>query len=244
MARPQNHEPTHLPRRVALQLAKLAKVPKNYREEFCQDISDHTLTIWKTNRHALLDKLALIETAKAARSLNQKFLRMNKQDREWINKHIEHFQLPLIGGEIQNLALTVDNIAVVFSQAAGRPAPDHALKPFGRRLKVKDQVLSQLVFQLCRLAEELGGEFTFDKNSRARHRGTLLQALELLRDHLPRCLIPKALPLGTIQKIKSDFSQREWKLNRTATPEHYVRLQKKWPHLTLRECIRRLADAN
>jgi hypothetical protein len=135
----------------------------------------------------------------------------------------------------------VDNIAVVFNQAAGRPAPDHPLKTFGRRLKVKDQVLSQLVFQLCRLAEELGGEFTLDKNY---HRGTLLQALELLRDHLPERLIPKALPFGTIQKIKSDFSQREWKLNRTATPEHYVRLQRKWPHLTLRECIRRLVDAN
>jgi hypothetical protein len=102
MAIPQNHEPPKLPRPIALQLAKLAKVPKNYRGEFCQDISDHTLTIWRTNGHALLDKQALIETAKAAHSLNQKFLRMNKQDREWINKHIKHFQFPWLGGEIQN----------------------------------------------------------------------------------------------------------------------------------------------
>ena len=115
MIRPQNHELPVLPGPVALQLANLAEVPKNYREEFCQDISDHTLTIWKTNRHALLDKLALIETAKAARSLNQKFLRMNKQDREWINNHMEHFQLPLVGGEIQNLEHTVQNIAVVLA---------------------------------------------------------------------------------------------------------------------------------
>ena len=242
MARSQNHELPILPRPVALRLAKLAEVPKSYREEFCEDISNHTLTIWKADRHTLPDRPALTATAKAAHDLYQKFFRMNKKDREWINEHIEHFQLPFVGGEIQNLENTVCNIAVVFSQAAGRPAPDPPLKAFGRRLKVKDQVLSQLVFQLCRLAEELGGEFTFDKNPY--HRGTLVQALELLRDQLPEHLIPKALPFGTIQKIKSHCSQREWKLNRTAIPERYVKLQKKWPHLTLRECIRRLADAN
>jgi hypothetical protein len=217
MARPQNHELPTLPRPVALQLAKLAKVPENYREEFCQDISDHVVTTWKTNREALLDKPALIETAKAAHSLNQKVLRMNKQDREWINKHIEYFQLPLVGGEIHNLEHTVLNIAVVFSGAAGKPAPDHPAKIFRRRLKVKDRVLWNLVFDLCSVAKELGGEFKLDKNYQ---RGTLVQALEFLRGHLPKGLIPKTLPFGTIQKIKSDFSRywQEWPFSRTAIP--------------------------
>jgi hypothetical protein len=75
----QNHELPVLPRLVALKLARLARVPKDYREEFCQDISDRMLNFWKTSRQALLDKSALIETAKAANSLYQKLLRMNKQ---------------------------------------------------------------------------------------------------------------------------------------------------------------------
>jgi hypothetical protein len=200
-----------------LRLAKIADVPENYREEFCQDISDHMVTIWKMNREALLDKPALIEAAKAAHSLYQKVLRMNKQDREWINKHIEYFQVPMVEGEIHNLEHTVHNIAIVFSAAAGKLAPDPPVKIFERRSKVKDRVLWWLVFDLCRVAAELGGEFKLDKNYQ---RGTLVQALELLRDHLPKGLIPKALPFGTIQKIKSDFSRyrQEWLFNRTAIP--------------------------
>jgi hypothetical protein len=145
----------------------------------------------------------------------------------------------MIGGEIQNLEHTVHNIAIVFGAAAGKPAPDPPVKTFRRRLKVKDQVLVELVFDLRILAEEFGGEFTLDKDREADRPGSLVEALELLRDHLPEGIVPNALPLGTIQKIASACSQREWKFNRTAIPERYLRLQKKWPHLTFRECIQK-----
>ena len=63
-------------------------------------------------------------------------------------------------------------------------------------------MLRELVFSLYSAAEETGGELTFDKN---KQKGTLVEVLELLRDHLPTGLVPNALPLGTIQKLKTDF---------------------------------------
>ena len=63
-------------------------------------------------------------------------------------------------------------------------------------------MLRELVFSLLSAADGARGEFTLDKN---RGTGTLLRALELLRPHLPKGLVPNALPIGTIQKLKADF---------------------------------------
>jgi hypothetical protein len=67
-------------------------------------------------------------------------------------------------------------------------------------------MLRELVFDLLSAARGNYGEFTLDKN---RQSGTLLKALDILRPHLPKGLVPNALPVGTIQKLKTEFSRSE-----------------------------------
>ena len=189
----QNHASPALPKHVVLQLSTLAKVPTKYRREFREYISDNMLQIWKKDRRAQSREPApaLIEIAKAACTLQQRFYRLNNEDRDWV-EHMKDFQVLFGGGEIHNLENTILNLALVFSQAAGMPAPlpPHVEKMFGfgPQLKVRDQMLRELVFSLLSVAAEVGGEFTFDKNFQ---RGTLVQALELLRNHLPKGLVPE-----------------------------------------------------
>jgi hypothetical protein len=49
---------------------------------------------------------------------------------------------------------------------------------------------------------ETGGKLTFTKASET---GTLIAALDILRPHLPEGVLPRRLPLGTIQKIKTNW---------------------------------------
>jgi hypothetical protein len=105
-------------------------------------------------------------------------------------------------GKINDLGTTIINIALLFSTAIGRPSPLPFRRGGNRALNVKDQMLRELIFSLLSAAAFTHGEFTMDKN---RQTGTLLPALDLLRTHLPKGLVPNALPVGTIQKLKSDF---------------------------------------
>jgi hypothetical protein len=67
---------------------------------------------------------------------------------------------------------------------------------------IKDQSLREIVFGLLSAADEARGEFTLNPK---RESGTLLDALNVLRPHLPKGLVPNALPIGTIKKLKADF---------------------------------------
>jgi hypothetical protein len=71
-----------------------------------------------------------------------------------------------------------------------------------KRLGIKDQMFRELVFSLLSAATWSRGKFTLDKNCQS---GTLLKALTILRPELPKGLVPKALPVGTIQRLKTEF---------------------------------------
>ena len=65
---------------------------------------------------------------------------------------------------------------------------------------VNNPAFHDFVLSLLSGAADAGGELTLDQNFK---KGTLADALNILRPHLPRGVIPNALPFGTIQKIKS-----------------------------------------
>jgi hypothetical protein len=71
------HPLPKLPIVLAERLAKLAKVPTNERDEFCELLSDSVLRLWKRDRRAISSKPgeALIQAAKAAQTLQQKFFK-------------------------------------------------------------------------------------------------------------------------------------------------------------------------
>ena|ERR1035437_7595912 len=213
LPKPPPQLPPKLPSVLAERLAKLAKVPTNERDEFCKRISETVLSLWTRDRRAVSSKpgRALIQAAKAARTLQQNFFYMNKQDRHWV-ENIKRSQMQFVAGEIQHLESTILNVAMVFRAAIGRPSPlpRHSERFLEKLLpkrvppKIKDQILRELVFGLLGAAEETGGHFSFEKTSVS---GTLARALDLLRDHLPVGLVPDPLLGTTIQRLKSDFHQ-------------------------------------
>jgi hypothetical protein len=210
--KPPIDDPPELPGNVALRLAALARVPTDDRDSFCERISESLASLWKRDRRAVSLKPgpALVRAAKAAQTLQKEVYRLNQQDREWVDNIMSSEMVQFERGKIHDLTMTIVNLAMVFSSAIGRPSP---LPPMGwlpprwrASAMIKDQMLRELVFCLLSAADSTGGKFTLDKNYQ---KGTLLDALNILRDHLPKGLVPKALPIGTIQKLKADFYRLE-----------------------------------
>jgi hypothetical protein len=59
-------------------------------------------------------------------------------------------------------------------------------------------ILLDFVRRLRLVAKECGGKLTLDH---AHEKGSLLDALGLVRPHLPEGVVPKKLPIGTLKKI-------------------------------------------
>jgi hypothetical protein len=213
LPKPPPQLPPKLPSVLAERLAKLAKVPTNERDEFCKRISETVLRLWKRDRRSMSSKPGqdLVQAAKAARTLQQTFFRLNKQDRDWV-ENIMHLEMQFMAGEIHHLESTILNLTMLFCSAIGRPSPlpRHSERFLERLLpkrvppKIKDQMFRELVFGLLSAAAETRGQFRFDKNYES---GTLARALNLLRDHLPKGFVPEPLPVVTIQRLKTDFHQ-------------------------------------
>jgi hypothetical protein len=153
----------------------------------------------------------LIKAAKAAKTLDEAVWSLNQQDREWVD-HILTSRRQREAGKIRDLRATISNLSIVFSSAIGRPYPHPRGTPAYRlarglkdeRPRIKDERFQELVYSLLRAADGASGKFTFNKNSQT---GTLVDALQTLRPHLPKGLVPNALPFGTIQKLKTDIFQ-------------------------------------
>jgi hypothetical protein len=73
----------------------------------------------------------------------------------------------------------------------------------GRRTgDVKDLSFRQFVHYLLVVTEQwCGGTLTLDKNY---EKGTLIEAIEVLRPYLPELAVPSPLPLETIQRVKAN----------------------------------------
>jgi hypothetical protein len=196
------HPPRKLPSALAERLAKLAEVPAEYRDEFCDRISETVQNAWKRDRRSTGERpgAALIYAADAARALQKTFFRTNKRDREWVET-IKASQMQFVAGEIHHVEATITNLCMLLNTAVGRPSPlpPHLAKG---SLKIKDQMLRELVFGLLAAADNAGRKLTFNKNSET---GTLAKALDLLRDHLPTGLVLEPLPAAVIQRLKTDF---------------------------------------
>jgi hypothetical protein len=196
------HPPRKLPGVLAERLAKLARVPAEYRDEFCGRISEIVQNAWKRDRRSTGQKPGprLVYAADAARTLQKEFFRIKKDDRDWVET-IKQFQMQFLAGEIDNVEATITNLSMLLNAAVGRPSPlpPHLAKG---SLKIKDQMLRELVFGLLAAADNTGRKLTFNKNSET---GTLAKALDLLRNYLPTGLVPEPLPAAVIQRLKADF---------------------------------------
>jgi hypothetical protein len=189
----------------ARRLATSAKVPTGNQQQFCDRIVKLVLDLRESDRRTTGMKPGgrLIEAAEAARVLDKKFTGMNGHDRKWVEDIKRTKGVVFAAGEIEDLATTITNIAMLLYDALGKsyPVPKHL--HIGRN-RVEDQRLRDLVFGLLSAASEAGGRFTYNKNAAS---GSLATALSRLRRHLPPGLVARSLPGTTIQRLKTEFGR-------------------------------------
>jgi hypothetical protein len=173
-------------------LADLARVPERARNRFF----DYVINILfdavenyfdRDFASYLLDgNAALTRAMGALRSARQALAELDAQQRE-------AFWWPI--AEVES---GIDRFCEwVGSTETARPRPRRQGRPTGA---VKDSVFQVLVRELLQAAETAGGRLTLQKNA---NRGTLIDALNMLALHLPDGLVPAALPLSTLQRIKT-----------------------------------------
>lgn len=220
-----NNSPPELAH-AAEQAAELACVPTQQRPPFCDWVCCCVQRVWKEpartvsskRDRALIDR-ALIKAAKAAQTLNEAVCSLRKEDRNWLEELVARD--PLVSEErrlrgstkpfeTDELQWTVFLLDRLFSTAVGEVPPLMAGVATLRKKRgkkpgtVNNPEFHDFVWSLLSGAADAGGEFTLDKNA---EKGTLIDALNILRPHLPRGVIPNALPLGTIQKIKTSHAK-------------------------------------
>lgn len=194
-----------LPTPVRLHLADLASVPDERREEFYDVIQMPVRLVWELDRRALgtEPRKPLLRAAAAARALHEAFNELDQDDREWIEKL--RTKSPQFRTALPALPRTVDTLAHLLSISVGKALPQvrgGASQRGRRRGDIKDLAFRQFVHFLLLVTEQwCGGDLTFDKNY---EKGSLLEALKVLRKYLPQGVVPSHLPLMTIQRIKNN----------------------------------------
>jgi hypothetical protein len=205
--RPPNprHKPPPLPMKVRLRLARLARVPVQNREQFCDLIQLPLRLVWKLDRRAqgTTAGAALTRAAAAARAFHESFAQLNEDDRKWVDGLVAssfEYQtaLPALPRQIRELEH-------LFSIAVGKaPLMDAAwpAKDGKRKGDVKDLAFTEFIHYLVAIAEDwYGGQLTYDKNYET---GTLIEAIDILRPYLPKRLAQTPLSSSTIRRIKSE----------------------------------------
>jgi hypothetical protein len=97
----------------------------------------------------------------------------------------------------------VYRLAHLFSILVGKSppkAPDR--NPGARSRTVKDVISQNFVRDLLIDADQPGGTPTIEKNI---GRGSLIDAIKLLTEHLPEGVAPEKLSWSTLQRIKSRY---------------------------------------
>ena len=201
--------PPRLPWDEAFRISDLARVPPSERERFRDYACGLAEETWWRDKQAALARpgLALMKVAKAARMLHEAQLKLGKRDRACVKRVLER-EPAVFEDQFERLPQTAWQLDFIFSTATGTSMRSGSERPptnRGRkRGSVSNRSFQKLVRDLLLAAFAAGGKLTLDKNS---GKGTLIEALNILRDHLPPRLVPNALPFGTIQKIKIRFNQ-------------------------------------
>jgi hypothetical protein len=207
MPNPALNEPPDLPEDVAMRVADAAGVPENERESYCDLVRFTVRLVWERDRRAFGAKAgtALIGAAEAARALHEALDNLDSGDREWLEGLWS--RTPRYKRWLRELPETAFQLAHLLSVAAGKappPGPGETSRPNerGRRKgSVKDVIFLDFVRFLLVVTAESSGNLTIENE---RGTGTLIDALEILRKHLPDGVVPTAPPAGTLQRIKAN----------------------------------------
>jgi len=212
---------TPLPKDLLSQVADVACVPAEKREGFCELVQGSVDLVWTWSRRAFFSTepgQALVDAAEAARNFHQALLRVNTDDRAWLDRLVQHaipskedrndieeatgrnYELPWYEGGLDGLQRTVYQLARLFSIAVNKSPPKAPGKALDRT--AKDVISQQFVCHLLIDVDQAGGMLSVEKNLA---KGTLIDALNLLAKYLPPGVDPNRLSVTTLQRLKSRY---------------------------------------
>jgi hypothetical protein len=151
----------------------------------------------RTSNPAVLDAQKKILAALKA------YNKLNEHERECLTQYVYLPNVPDVAKENWNLIFRsmIDALVEMTGEAPG-PFREPGANSRWRKHTFRDHPLHQLVESLLYLVAHYGGQLTFDaKNGGS---GTLFKALTHLRPVLPSGLVPKALPLKTIERMMTE----------------------------------------
>jgi hypothetical protein len=229
---PQTQPPLEQLEDAARRVVDVACVPVEEYNLCCARVCASLELIWGRDRRVVSQRpgRALLKAADAAMNLNDALGSLNQVDRECVERllTLEPWALEPWDEWLCDVPKTVWLLAFLFSGAAGGSLP----QPLGaaalrekqgrRKGSIKDLMFETFIHHILVHVVEAGGKLTFSKNDGGR--GTLIDALNIFRPVLPRGFVPNALPLGTIEKVRtkhSKFHRRQLEISRRAQKAHF-----------------------
>jgi hypothetical protein len=209
---PSAQKPSDLPEEVATRVAEAANVPTNNRESFCDLVRFIVRQAWERDRRAVGGNAgaALVGAAKAARALHEALDNLEPDDREWLKRLWT--RTPQYQRWLLELPVTAFQLAHLLSVAAGKAPPQcqgetsQPNKKGRRRGSVKDVLFHDFARWLLRVTTDSKGDLTIENEGRT---GSLIDALDILREYLPKGLVPPRPAAGTLQRIKENLKAAE-----------------------------------
>jgi hypothetical protein len=207
--------------RLASQLTTLAEVPPEDSGYFYNAVYEMVEDIWRQDWRAeeWTPSKALLAAQSAAQTLNEAVGSLENDDRRMLMRLLKN--KPLFdphNNQWVELTLMVNSLARLFALSVGTSGPssmpgtDELRSKAGRRKGTSNNPQFQgLIEYLRMLASWAGGEFRFDKNYP--EKSNLIEALDLLRPHLPDGLIPETdenTSYSTVQNLV-DRQNKNWK---------------------------------
>jgi hypothetical protein len=196
--------PPPLPQVDALQLATLARVPPEQHESFFDLVHWTISLVWMRDRRAIgVDAAQLERIAEAARTLHQEFGRLDPLGTKWVERLWR--RTPWYNEWLRDVPVTVFRLAHLFSSTAGMSPPrPQGVAPPKHQKSIRDKTRAGVMFldfarRLKMVASESGGKLGLDPANR---RGTLVDAVDLLKPHLPVGVVPDKFPFFAFKNTK------------------------------------------
>jgi hypothetical protein len=197
--------PRPLPREEALQLATLARVPQEHQESFFDLVHWTMSLVWMRDRRAVgIHGAQLERAAEAARILHQEFGRLDPLSTKWVEQLWR--RTPWYNKWLRDVPETAFRLAHLFSSAAGMSPPrPTGVAPPRHQKSNRDKTRADVMFldfvrRLKMVASESGGKLGVDPANRC---GTLVDAVNLLKPHLPVGVVPDGFPFSAFKKTKN-----------------------------------------
>jgi hypothetical protein len=210
-------------------LAIIARVPEQRRSDFYKLVLGRHVYRWEMDQKrragsAFSRKGALAKAARGMRMARDALFQLSDSERKRLDLALhalgldkefligeDYFRAPFAQGFIdcEEIAHTFARLLDWATGADPHRIDVERCRPGRRKGMVYPQV-EGLVHTLMRAAELCSGRLTLDRHNKS---GTLLEALELVRQTSPPGFIPKALSLASVERARNSYRRNSRKMD-------------------------------